>query len=135
MSDSTFITRVVLKHYKSIAACDVRLRPLTFLSRTERRRQKQFSRCSAIRRRCVALIVRPCHTRSRGHQRCPPPLWWTSKPFQHSPRFHSCRIVFTGHYVFRIAARPPGGYEVQREECLDLLSRHSLTIHEGIFPC
>src|SRR5688500_6467134 len=29
--DSTFISRVVLKNYKSIAACDVRLGPLTFL--------------------------------------------------------------------------------------------------------
>ena len=27
---------------------------------------------------------------------------------------------FTGHYAFRIGARPPGGYEVQREECLIL---------------
>ena len=31
MKDSTFITRVVLKNYKSIAACDVELQPLTFL--------------------------------------------------------------------------------------------------------
>ena len=31
MKDSTFITRVTLKNYKSIAACDVRLGPLTFL--------------------------------------------------------------------------------------------------------
>ena len=31
MKDSTFITRVVLKNYKSIAICDVRLGPLTFL--------------------------------------------------------------------------------------------------------
>lgn len=31
MSDSRFITRVVLKNYKNIAACDVRLGPLTFL--------------------------------------------------------------------------------------------------------
>ena len=31
MKDSTFITRVVLKNYKSIAACDVRLGPLMFL--------------------------------------------------------------------------------------------------------
>ena len=31
MKDSTFITRVVLKNYKSIAACNVRLGPLTFL--------------------------------------------------------------------------------------------------------
>ena len=31
MKDSMFITRVVLKNYKSIAVCDVRLGPLTFL--------------------------------------------------------------------------------------------------------
>jgi predicted ATPase len=31
MSESTFLTRVVLENYKSIAACDVRLGPLTFL--------------------------------------------------------------------------------------------------------
>ena len=31
MKDSTFITRVILKNYKSIAACDVHLGPLTFL--------------------------------------------------------------------------------------------------------
>ena len=31
MNNSTFITRVILKNYKSIAACDVKLHPLTFL--------------------------------------------------------------------------------------------------------
>ena len=31
MNDSTLITRVVLKNYKSIARCDVRLGPLMFL--------------------------------------------------------------------------------------------------------
>ena len=31
MQDSTFIKRVILKNYKSIAACDVQLQPLTFL--------------------------------------------------------------------------------------------------------
>ena len=31
MKDSTFITRVIVKNYKSIAACDVQLQPLTFL--------------------------------------------------------------------------------------------------------
>lgn len=31
MKDSKFITRVVLNNYKSIAACDVQLQPLTFL--------------------------------------------------------------------------------------------------------
>ena len=31
MQNSTFIKRVILKNYKSIAACDVQLQPLTFL--------------------------------------------------------------------------------------------------------
>ena len=31
MKNSTFIKRVILKNYKSIAACDVQLQPLTFL--------------------------------------------------------------------------------------------------------
>ena len=31
MKNSTFITRVALRNYKSIAACDVELQPLTFL--------------------------------------------------------------------------------------------------------
>ena len=31
MKKSTFITRVILKNYKSIASCDVQLRPLMFL--------------------------------------------------------------------------------------------------------
>ena len=31
MKNSTFITRVSLRNYKSIAACDVQLQPLTFL--------------------------------------------------------------------------------------------------------
>lgn len=31
MKDPTFITRVVLKNYKSIAACDVQLQSLMFL--------------------------------------------------------------------------------------------------------
>ena len=39
------------------------------------------------------------------------------KSFQHSPRFHLTGNS-TGHYVFRIGARPRGGYEVQKEECM-----------------
>src|SRR5215212_4979877 len=31
MSDSTFLTRVILENYKSIARCDVALGPLSFL--------------------------------------------------------------------------------------------------------
>ena len=117
MSDSTFITRVVLKNYKSIAACDVRLRPLTFLVGPNGAGKSNFldalrfvadalhsSLDHAIRDRGGINDVR---RRSGGH-----------------PNHFSIRLDFTlpenstGHYVFRIGGRPPGGYEVQREECI-----------------
>ena len=42
MQNSTFITKVTLRNYKSIAACDVQLRPLMFLVGAQRRGQEQF---------------------------------------------------------------------------------------------
>ena len=117
MKNSMFITRVVLKNYKSIAACDVRLRPLTFLVGPNGAGKSNFldslrfvadalhsSLDHAIRDRGGINDVR---RRSGGH-----------------PNHFSIRLDFTlpesssGHYVFRIGARPPGGYEVQKEECV-----------------
>ena len=116
MKDSTFITRVVLKNYKSIAACDVQLRPLTFLVGRNGSGKSNFldalrfvadalnsSLDHAIRDRGGINDVR---RRSRGH-----------------PNHFSMRLEFTlpegftGHYAFRISSRHPGGYEVQTEEC------------------
>ena len=49
MKDSTFITRVALKNYKSIAACDVQLRPLMFLvGPTARARAIFLIRCDSL---------------------------------------------------------------------------------------
>lgn len=116
MKDSTFITRVVLKNYKSIAACDVRLQPLTFLVGRNGSGKSNFldalrfvadalnsSLYHAIRDRGGIKDVR---RRSRGH-----------------PNHFSIRLEFalpegvTGHYAFRIGTRSPGGYEVHTEEC------------------
>ena len=128
MNDSTFITRIVLKNYKSIAACDVQLRPLTFLVGPNGAGKSNFldalrfvadalhsSLDHAIRDRGGINDVR---RRSGGH-----------------PNHFSIRLEFTlpegatGHYVFRIGARPRGGYEVQREECV-LQSAQLLTPEE-----
>ena len=116
MKDSTFITRVVLKNYKSIAACDVRLPPLTFLVGRNGTGKSNFM--DALRFVADALNLDLGHAirdrggindvrrRSRGH-----------------PNHFSIRLEFvlpeglTGHYAFRIGTRPPGGYEVQTEEC------------------
>ena len=116
MNDSTFVTRVALKNYKSIAGCDARLCPLTFLVGPNGAGKSNFldalrfvadalnsSLDHAIRDRGGINDVR---RRSGGH-----------------PNHFSIRLDFTlpegstGHYAFRISARPPGGYEVQREEC------------------
>ncbi len=116
MKNSTFITRVVLKNYKSIAACDVRLPPLTFLVGRNGTGKSNF--LDALRFVADALNLDLGHAirdrggindvrrRSRGH-----------------PNHFSIRLEFvlpeglTGHYAFRIGTRSPGGYEVQTEEC------------------
>ena len=124
MKDSTFITRVVLKNYKSIAACDVRLGPLTFLVGRNGAGKSNF--LDALRFVADALNTSLDHAirdrggindvrrRSRGH-----------------PNHFSIRLEFalpegsTGYYAFRIASRPRenghdrvrGGYRVQTEEC------------------
>ncbi len=116
MKDSTFITRVFLKNYKSIAACDVRLQPLTFLVGRNGAGKSNF--LDALRFVADALNTSLGHAirdrggindvcrRSRGH-----------------PNHFSIRLEFalsegfTGHYAFQIKKRSPGGYEVRTEEC------------------
>ena len=117
MKDSTFIKRVILKNYKSIAACDVQLQPLTFLVGRNGSGKSNFldalrfvadslnySLEHAIRDRGGINDVR---RRSRGH-----------------PNHFSIGFAFTlpnsamGHYNFSIGSRPHGGYEVQSETCI-----------------
>lgn len=116
MSDSTFITRVVLKNYKSIASCDVRLRPLIFLVGPNGSGKSNFvdslrlvadslntSLDHALRERGGIKEVR---RRSSGH-----------------PTHFAIRLELRlkdgtdGRYEFRVGARPQGGYEVQEEKC------------------
>lgn len=117
MKDSTFITRVVLKNYKSIAACDVQLGPLTFLVGRNGSGKSNF--LDALRFVADALNFSLDHAlrdrggindvrrRSRGH-----------------PNHFSIGFAFalpkgaTGHYGFSIGSRPRGGYEVQTEVCI-----------------
>ena len=116
MKNSTFITSVSLKNYKSIAACDVQLQPLTFLVGRNGSGKSNF--LDALRFVADALDsslehairdrggINDVRRRSRGH-----------------PNHFSIRLEFalpegsTGHYAFRIGARSSGGYEVQKEQC------------------
>ena len=116
MKDSRFITRVVLKNYKSIAACDVRLQPLTFLVGRNGAGKSNF--LDALRFVADALNTSLDHAlRDRGG------IKEVRRRSGGHPNHFSIRLEFilpggtTGHYAFHISARPPGGYEVQTEEC------------------
>lgn len=116
MSRTPFIHRVVLRNYKSIGYCDVRLQPLSYLVGHNGAGKSNFmdalhfvrdalsnSLNSALNERGGINDVR---RRSGGH-----------------PTHFAIRIEFTmpdgqiGHYAFIIGALKNGGYEVQREEC------------------
>jgi predicted ATPase len=113
--DRRLITRVVLRNYKSIAACDVRPSQLSFLVGPNGSGKSnfldalrfvadsiRFSLDHAIRDHGGINEVR---RRSSGH-----------------PTHFGIRLDFSleessGHFAFNIGAKPAGGYEVQAEEC------------------
>jgi predicted ATPase len=117
MGASTFITRVVLENYKSIARCDVSLGPLTFLVGANGSGKSNF--LDALRFVADALRaaldhairdrggIKEVRLRSSGH-----------------PTHFGIRLEFAlpksgqrGFYAFRIGALREGGYEVQKEDC------------------
>ena len=115
-TDSTAITRVCLRNYKSIAACDVELPSLTFLVGPNGSGKSNF--LDALRFTAQALRFSPEHAlrergginevrrRSRGHP----------NHFAIRVRFHVPNA--TGWYAFEIGARPKGRYFVRREQCV-----------------
>lgn len=119
MKDSTFITRVILQNYKSIASCDVQLQPLTFLVGRNGAGKSNF--LDALHFVADALNSSLDHAvRTRGgiSDVCKR----SEKSLTEDYHF-SIRLEFalpdgvTGHYAFQIGTRPSGGYEVQIEEC------------------
>ncbi|MCG9129174.1 AAA family ATPase [Candidatus Poribacteria bacterium] len=118
MKDSTFITRVILKNYKSIAACDVKLQPLTFLVGRNGSGKSNF--LDALRFVADALNTSLDHAiRVRGSIRdvCKR----TDNPRDHH-QYMSIHLEFAlsngtkGYYTFRIETRL-SGFIVQTEEC------------------
>lgn len=117
MSLTVFVRRVVLRNYKSIGHCDVRLLPLTYLVGHNGAGKSNFldalhfvrdalagSLDSAINERGGLNEVR---RRSSGH-----------------PTHFGIRLEFqlkdgrAGWYAFDIGSMASGGYEVQHEECV-----------------
>ena len=119
-----FIRRVTIRNYKSIAACEVDLGSLTFLVGPNGAGKSNF--LDALRFVADALrtsldhalrdrgTIKEVRRRSGGH-----------------PNHFAIRLDFAlsgdviGHYSFRVGAKPPGGYEVQSEECV---------VHLGFMP-
>lgn len=117
MSYPPFLTRVVLRNYKSIGSCDVRLQPLTYLVGANGSGKSNFldalhlvrdalsgSLENALNERGGLAEIR---RRSSGH-----------------PTDFGIRLEFVladgkpGRYAFRIGARAEHGYEVKEEECV-----------------
>ena len=115
-AESRSITRIALRNYKSIAACDVELAPLTILVGPNGAGKSnfldalcftsqalRFSLDHALRERGGINEVR---RRSRGH-----------------PNHFGVRLSFrlpesSGWYAFEIGAKPKGRYIVRKEECV-----------------
>ena len=116
MSPPVFLNRVLLRNYKSIGQCDVRLGPLTYLVGANGSGKSNFldslhlvrdalagSLDNALNERGGLAEVR---RRSSGH-----------------PTHFGIRLEFTlpdgrqGHYAFNIGSLPGRGYEVQAESC------------------
>lgn len=117
MTDSVFIQRVILRSYKSIAHCDIRLQPLTYLVGQNGAGKSNFLDALHFVRDALtgsldnALSERggldEVRRRSSGH-----------------PKHIGIRLEYrlrdgrTGWYAFSISALASGGYEVQDEECV-----------------
>ncbi len=116
MKPSIFLTRVVLRNYKSIGHCDVRFGPLTYLVGANGSGKSNFldalhlvrdalagSLDNALNERGGLMEVR---RRSSGH-----------------PTNFAIRLEFllpggqSGYYVFNVGALSGRGYEVQTEKC------------------
>ena len=117
MKSPIFLHRIVLRNYKSIGNCDVRLGALTYLVGANGSGKSNFldalhlvrdalsgSLDNALNERGGLTEVR---RRSSGH-----------------PTNFGIRLEFTlpdgvpGYYVFNVGALPGRGYEVQEEECV-----------------
>lgn len=114
---SRLVTRVLLKNYKSIAACDVELGDLTFLVGPNGSGKSNF--VDALRFVADALRTSLDHAmRERGG------INEVRRKSKGHPTHFGVRVEVslnsgqTGHYAFRIGARPQGGFEVQTEECV-----------------
>jgi len=116
LTASPFLRRVVIKNYRSIAGCDVQLRPLSLLVGRNGSGKSNF--LDALRFVADALNTSLSHAlRDRGG------VNEVRRRSGGHPTHFGIRLDFTlpggsaGTYAFRVAARARGAYEVQEERC------------------
>nr|VFK29454.1 MAG: Predicted ATPase [Candidatus Kentron sp. MB]VFK74784.1 MAG: Predicted ATPase [Candidatus Kentron sp. MB] len=116
MTDSAFLTRVILRNYKSIANCDVRLGPLTYLVGPNGSGKSNFLDALHFVRNALenslenALNLRGGVSEVRRGS--------SGRPTHFGIRFEfRMRDGQLGYYAFQIGAVAEGLYEVQTEEC------------------
>lgn len=113
--DRRLLTRVVLRNYKSIAACDVEPAQLSFLVGPNGSGKSNF--LDALRFIADSLRFSIDHAlRDRGG------ISEVRRRSGGHPTHFGIRLEFNledsqGHYTFRVGAKAGGGYDVQREEC------------------
>ena len=123
MQNSTFITKVTLRNYKSIASCEVQLRPLMFLVGPNAAGKSNF--LDSLRFVADALNSSLDHAiRDRGR------IDDVHRRSGERPKYFSICLDFTlsegftGHYAFRINDLTRGKYKVQTEECVLRSTQH-----------
>ena len=114
-TERRLLTRVLLRNYKSIAACDVSPAQLSFLVGPNGSGKSNF--LDALRFVADALRFSIDHAlRDRGG------INEVRRRSGGHPTHFGIRVEFEleevqGHYAFTVGAKPHGGYTIQREEC------------------
>jgi predicted ATPase len=114
MQDSRLLTRVVIRNYKSIAACDLRLGPLSIFVGLNGSGKSNF--LDALRFVSEALGFTLDHAlRSRGG------IHEVRRRSSGHPTHFALRLELrlplgqTGYYAFRIGAKTQGGYSMRTQ--------------------
>lgn len=116
MSDPVFLTRVMLRNYKSIGNCDVRLHPLTYLVGANGSGKSNFLDALHLVRDALAGSLDNALSERGG-------LSEVRRRSSGHPTNFGIRLEFklktgqSGYYAFNIGALAGRGYEVQNEEC------------------
>jgi predicted ATPase len=128
MADSVFLSRVALRNYRSVASCDLRIGPLTFLVGPNGSGKSNF--LDALRLIPDALNSSLDHAlRERGG------IGEVRRRSSGHPTNFGVRVDFrlpegpSGHFAFEVAARARGEFVVKKEECTIGNDRYS--VREG----